>query len=284
MPINLLNNVSKKREISRRIDQYPENQTYFYYQDSICGISTFWENPIHPVALYFSAYISPQLKPEDQCKVFEKILTPIETLAKKKRKENIICCDYAPQLTFNSLAKKHYFKLIRTTIEPTLDLNLLSKKNTVLDNGYQILTLEELEKNFSLLNELTQICFNDYKINHRVNPVAELSCSQWSSLIYKDQLKNAPLLLVYNNKILAYCFLFEDETDILTVGWMGSKQNKALTELQNVQLNWAKDYFIKLTGEFDSTDLLSMKFYESLPFEPCSIYETYLKRIDNLKY
>lgn len=281
MSVFLLNKVSKNREISQKIKQYPENQSYFYYQNSICGISTFWENSVHPVALYFSAYISTQLKPENQCKIFEDILTSIETIAKKKHKKNIVCCDYAPQLTFNCLAKKHCFKLIRTTIEPTLDLNLLPKKKTVLDNEYQILTLEELEKDFSLLNELSQNCFNDYKINHKVNPVAELSCSKWSSLIYKDQLKTAPLLLAHNHEVLAYCFLFEDEKSILTVGWMGSKQNEALTKLHSIQLNWAKDHFIKLTGEFDSTDLLSMKFYEALPFEPCSIYETYLKKIND---
>lgn len=279
MSVILLNKVSKKREISRKIKQYSENQSYFYYQDSICGISTFWENSVHPVSLYFSAYISPQLKPESQRKIFEDILTSIETIAKKKHKKNIICRDYAPQLIFNSLAKEHCFKLVRTTVEPTLDLNLLSKKKILLDNEYQILTLEELEKDSSLLNELSQDCFNDYKNNHEVNPVAELSCSKWSSLIYKDQLKTAPLLLTHDHKVLAYCFLFEDEKSILTVGWMGSKQNEALIKLQNIQLNWAKDCFIKLTGEFDSTDLLSMKFYESLPFEPCSIYETYLKII-----
>jgi hypothetical protein len=88
MSVFLLNKVSKNREISQKIKQYPENQSYFYYQNSICGISTFWENSVHPVALYFSAYISTQLKPENQCKIFEYILASIETIAITTLKQN----------------------------------------------------------------------------------------------------------------------------------------------------------------------------------------------------
>ncbi|MDV7720010.1 hypothetical protein GA840_09135 [Pediococcus ethanolidurans] len=96
-------------------------------------------------------------------------------------------------------------------------------------------------------------------------------------IIFQDQIDSAPLITIKKNEILAYEFLFEDATNLVTLGWNGQSVSGELYKLQNIQFQWIKERYAFIGGEFDSTDELAMETNKNWKFPKEKRYETFLK-------
>ena len=274
----LLADVIEDREIKTATKQYPQNVRTYCLGNKIVGISTYWKNGFHPYSLSFAAYLSPNFSAAEL--VYLQIVADLTKKAQQENCQALITYDYAPQLLFNFLAQDDGFNLIRKTVEPKMSLQSAMEGLTpIKKSNLKAITLRQLQYDSDMREKIAQISFRDYQRNHLANPVAEIPLTEWDNMVFADQLEDAPLALVSMNQIEAYCFSFEDNPKELTLGWMGAGDLSRLMELQQILLLWANKNFQVLSGEFDSTDQLSMKTYQQYAFELCPVYETYLKRL-----
>lgn len=276
----LLADVIENREIKTATKQYPQNVRTYCLGNKIVGISTYWKNGFHPYSLSFAAYLSPNFSAAELERVYLQIVADLTKKAQQENCQALITYDYAPQLLFNFLAQDDGFNLIRKTVEPKMSLQSAMEGLTpIKKSNLKAITLRQLQYDSDMREKIAQISFRDYQGNHLANPVAEIPLTEWDNMVFADQLEDAPLALVSMNQIEAYCFSFEDNPKELTLGWMGAGDLSRLMELQQILLLWANKNFQVLSGEFDSTDQLSMKTYQQYAFELCPVYETYLKRL-----
>ena len=276
----LLADVIEDREIKTATKQYPQNVRTYYLGNKIVGISTYWKNGFHPYSLSFAAYLSPNFSAAELERVYLQIVADLTKKAQQENCQALITYDYAPQLLFNFLAQDAGFNLIRKTVEPKMSVQSAMEGLAPLKkSNLKAITLRQLQHDSEMRKKIAQISFRDYQRNHLANPVAEIPLAEWDNMVFADQLEDAPLALVSMNQIEAYCFSFEDNPKELTLGWMGAGDLSRLMELQQILLLWANKNFQVLSGEFDSTDQLSMKTYQQYAFELCPVYETYLKRL-----
>lgn len=276
----LLADVIENREIKTATKQYPQNVRTYCLGNKIVGISTYWKNGFHPYSLSFAAYLSPNFSAAELERVYLQIVADLTKKAQQENCQALITYDYAPQLLFNFLAQDDGFNLIRKTVEPKMSLQSAMEGLTpIKKSNLKAITLRQLQYDSDMREKIAQISFRDYQRNHLANPVAEIPLTEWDNMVFADQLEDAPLALVSMNQIEAYCFSFEDNRKELTLGWMGAGDLSRLMELQQILLLWANKNFQVLSGEFDSTDQLSMKTYQQYAFELCPVYETYLKRL-----
>ena len=276
----LLADVIEDREIKTATKQYPQNVRTYCLGNKKVGISTYWKNEFHPYSLSFAAYLSPNFSAAELERVYLQIVADLTKKAQQENCQALITYDYAPQLLFNFLAQDDGFNLIRKTVEPKMSLQSAMEGLTpIKKSNLKAITLRQLQYDSDMREKIAQISFRDYQRNHLANPVAEIPLTEWDNMVFADQLEDAPLALVSMNQIEAYCFSFEDNPKELTLGWMGAGDLSRLMELQQILLLWANKNFQVLSGEFDSTDQLSMKTYQQYAFELCPVYETYLKRL-----
>ena len=276
----LLADVIEDREIKTATKQYPQNVRTYCLGNKIVGISTYWKNGFHPYSLSFAAYLSPNFSAAELERVYLQIVADLTKKAQQENCQALITYDYAPQLLFNFLAQDDGFNLIRKTVEPKMSLqSAIEGLAPLKKSNLKVITLRQLQHDSEMRKKIAQISFRDYQRNHLANPVAEIPLAEWDNMVFADQLEDAPLALVSMNQIEAYCFSFEDNPKELTLGWMGAGDLSRLMELQQILLLWANKNFQVLSGEFDSTDQLSMKTYQQYAFELCPVYETYLKRL-----
>lgn len=276
----LLADVIEDREIKTATKQYPQNVRTYCLGNKIVGISTYWKNGFHPYSLSFAAYLSPNFSAAELERVYLQIVADLTKKAQQENCQALITYDYAPQLLFNFLAQDDGFNLIRKTVEPKMSLQSAMEGLTpIKKSNLKAITLRQLQLDSEMREKIAQISFRDYQRNHLANPLAEIPLTEWDNMVFADQLEDAPLALVSMNQIEAYCFSFEDNPKELTLGWMGAGDLSRLMELQQILLLWANKNFQVLSGEFDSTDQLSMKTYQQYAFELCPVYETYLKRL-----
>lgn len=276
----LLADVIEDREIKTAIKQYPQNVRTYCLGNEIVGISTYWKNGFHPYSLSFAAYLSPNFSAAELERVYLQIVADLTKKAQQENCQALITYDYAPQLLFNFLAQDDGFNLIRKTVEPKMSLqSAIEDLTPIKKSNLKAITLRQLQYDSDMREKIAQISFRDYQRNHLANPVAEIPLTEWDNMVFADQLEDAPLALVSMNQIEAYCFSFEDNPKELTLGWMVAGDLSRLMELQQILLLWANKNFQVLSGEFDSTDQLSMKTYQQYAFELCPVYETYLKRL-----
>ncbi len=274
----LLADVIEDREIRTATKQYPQNVRTYCLGNKIVGISTYWKNGFHPYSLSFAAYLSPNFSASELERVYLQIVADLTKKAQQENCQALITYDYAPQLLFNFLAQDDGFNLIRKTVEPKMSLqSAIEGLAPLKKSNLKVITLRQLQHDSEMREKIAQISFRDYQRNHLANPVAEIPLAEWDNMVFADQLEDAPLALVSMNQIEAYCFSFEDNPKELTLGWMGAGDLSRLMELQQILLLWANRNFQVLSGEFDSTDQLSMKTYQQYAFELCPVYETYLK-------
>lgn len=277
---DLLADVIEDREIKTATKQYPQNVRTYCLGNKIVGISTYWKNGFHPYSLSFAAYLSPNFSAAELKRVYLQIVADLTKKAQQKNCQALITYDYAPQLLFNFLAQNDGFNLIRKTVEPKMSLQSAMEGLTpIKKSNLKAITLRQVQLDSEMREKIAQISFRDYQRNHLANPVAEIPLTEWDNMVFADQLEDAPLALVSMNQIEAYCFSFEDNPKELSLGWMGAGDLSRLMELQKILLLWANKNFQVLSGEFDSTDQLSMKTYQQYAFELCPVYETYLKRL-----
>ncbi|KJY60030.1 hypothetical protein JF72_13400 [Lactobacillus apis] len=276
----LLADVIEDREIKTATKQYPQNVRTYCLGNKIVGISTYWKNGFHPYSLSFAAYLSPNFSAAELERVYLQIVADLTKKAQQEDCQALITYDYAPQLLFNFLAQDDGFNLIRKTVEPKMSLQSAMEGLTpIKKSNLKAITLHQVQLDSEMREKIAQISFSDYQRNHLANPVAEIPLTEWDNMVFADQLEDAPLALISMNQIEAYCFSFEDNPKELTLGWMGAGDLSRLMELQQILLLWANKNFQVLSGEFDSTDQLSMKTYQQYAFELCPVYETYLKRL-----
>ncbi|MDF7638006.1 hypothetical protein PT285_00950 [Lactobacillus sp. ESL0791] len=273
-----LTKLPAERQLPTQWQYHNEQQRYYYLAGKKVAASTCGLNPYHPYALEFAAGITPELNEAKQEEIFAQILTELEQAATKQGVSALLTKDYAPQLVFNNLAQKHGFKLIRKTIEPEMPFALIPQQQVVVPDGCRIATFDEIADDSAMLKKFSRLNYEVYRQNHLANPVMPYSAAKWDAITFTDFLKDAPLLILRNAKILAYNFLFADKKETLSVVWMGGKP-EYLDLLQKVQLNWGRTRFSKFAGEFDSTDKLAARFYRLLPFDLCPVYETFKKEL-----
>lgn len=92
------------------------------------------------------------------------------------------------------------------------------------------------------------------------------------------------MITIKKNEILAYEFLFEDATNLVTLGWNGQNLSGELNKLQNIQFQWIKERYEFIGGEFiggefDSTDELAIETSKNWKFPKEKRYETFLKML-----
>ena len=105
--------------------------------------------------------------------------------------------------------------------------------------------------------------------------MVEVVVDEWQARIFKDQILEAPLVLMANDHLEAWLFSFADSPTSAAIAWPGERHSGQLDHLLPVILNWLQRHFHTLTGEFDTTDPLAMHLQSRLPFPPTAAYMTY---------
>ncbi len=267
----LLENVDGDTETARKTKELPEKAQKYYVHGELFAICITWENEIHPFALYFAVY---EKNAQDET-LNLKILHHIRQKALKSNKDRLITRDFAPQGYFNCWLQTQNFKLVRTTVEP----QIATKNVHVQNEKIQFQTAHQVKQNSYLLKQLVSKCYARYKQVHMINPVASMSRERWQKIIFQDQIDSAPLITIKKNEILAYEFLFEDATNLVTLGWNGQNVSGELNKLQNIQFQWIKERYEFIGGEFDSTDELAIETSKNWKFPKEKRYETFLKML-----
>src|SRR5699024_785780 len=114
--------------------------------------------------------------------------------------------DFAPQHPFNRWLTTHEFRLIRTTYLPQLTLTMTE----LSDTHAAVLSAAQVLANPKLCQQLSTWAYQDYAQTHRDNPVISQSPDEWQARIFKDQILEAPLVLMANDHLEAWLFSFAD--------------------------------------------------------------------------
>lgn len=250
----------------------PDNQSKLYRDTNgqLVGLLVFSVNNFHPHALGITGYVrDPQL--------FSQFLADATQEANRRQKDRLVTWGYPPLSAFTDWLMTQGFTTWRQTVEPTVDLAAITLPDTPVEG---ILTLTEVLAKPTVKQQLITQSLANYRRVHQVNPMAETTPEEWARIIFPGVLADAPLVLMRQQKIIAYTFAFEDTPGTMTLAWLGADDAADLWRLQAVQIDWARRRGMRqLAGEFDSTDGLAWATARRWPFELAPVYTMIGKRL-----
>jgi len=236
----------------------------FKNEQTINGAVTWWTNNFHPTALYFATLIRPghtALNPV--------VLQFVKDIAQAMNLSHLVIREYAPVSPFFSWLLTKNFSELRRTVMPTLTLTT-TPTTKASATGLSFNQLSESQK-----QQLLTMSYAHYQTLHTCNPVMAYNESTWQSAAFTGLIPDAPLLIWQNNKIQAYCLVYEDAPSTAAWGWMDGSDN-ALLALQQEQISWLQSRYTTLQGEFDNTDSIADQARQHWPFAPAPVAITYL--------
>lgn len=242
-----------------------KRQTYtFQDEQAINGVVTWWTNNFHPTALYFAVLIRPGHEALNTV-----VLQFVNNVAHSMNLVHLVIREYAPVRPFVSWLTTQNFIELRRTMMPTLTLATTptAKADTTALSYNQ---LSEDQK-----QQLLTMSYARYQALHSRNPVMPYDESSWRSVAFTAIIPDAPLLIWKNNRIQAYCLVYEDAPSLAAWGWMDGSVT-TLVALQQQQLNWLQSRYTTLQGEFDNTDHIADQARRYWPFAPAPVAITYL--------
>lgn len=242
-----------------------KRQTHtFQDEQTINAVVTWWTNDFHPTALYFATLIRPGHKALNPT-----VLQFVKDIAQGMNLSHLVIREYAPVSPFVSWLLTQNFIELRRTVMPTLTLATTPTTNA----GAMALSFNQLSE--SQKQQLLTMSYTRYQTLHARNPVMAYNESTWQSTAFTDLIPDAPLLIWQNNKIQAYCLVYEDGPSLAAWGWMDGSDT-ALLALQQEQISWLQSRYTTLQGEFDSTDSIADQTRQHWPFAPAPVAIIYL--------
>ncbi|MBN4069894.1 hypothetical protein JYU11_03195 [bacterium AH-315-G05] len=245
------------------------------------GFCSMWLNGFHPYALYFTIHTS-----SNYSKICIRTLMYNHILSINKKYRCIQTSLWeADSETMGFLSKKGFI-LYRKTIEPKLriinnDKVILRKVNKDVFKKYKLLTLQQLtdERKYNEFIELTKKC---YELSHKENPLGKISIEKWKNTVECDLIKAASLVLVDNDRVIAFALMHESTILIKDLGWRGvhslyeEEMHEIIIALTYNQIEYARGADVEsLIAEIDSTDIFASIMHGNFPFDKVPVWLTY---------
>ncbi|MGL2325859.1 hypothetical protein R5P91_05515 [Oenococcus oeni] len=233
------------------------------------AIMAYSNNPVHPHAQGFSAYV-----PNYSVHIYQSILKDVVTIAQRNNCDRIATLQYLPLTAFERWLLNNQFSCWRETVMPSVLLDKIQLAELSIKQGQHLLTLRQIKQSDYWWKTLIKKSHEDYVASHLVNPMIKMADSNWAANT-NDALMDIPVALVTGDQILSYTYSFEDLPNVLTFSWFGGTSTANLWILQAEQIQWAiEHHFKKLSGEFDNSDPLAWSTYRHWPFEPAPVLTT----------
>jgi hypothetical protein len=148
--------------------------------------------------------------------------------------------------------------------------------HTVLERGYSIHGLSELQNDSALMRRLIEANRDHYIATHAINPPCECDLNEWQTIAYnEDLIAEAACVALKNDQVAAFSSLCRSESeDACDVAWFAStpeywQDSQVLNRaLKAKELEYARTHGIThLNFEVDSTDPQSVALLEAMPID-----------------
>lgn len=277
---NLVHMTKNDGTIIDMLEQPNNYVAYVYYeQEELVGCMVAWKSSFHPFCTYFQTIIHPDFLPAtgELITVLEDTLNIQDYPLLTKVEEGTALADY--------YQKKH-FEIIRKTYLPSMNIDNYSKLLLPVETNERIKSMDEVQQNSELVNQLVKLVKTNYVETHLVNPVADFDLATWRNLLFQEDLiLNGSYVYLNENKkrVIAYSMLHESEqSDTVELGWIGTSKKSEiglLHQLIALQINDAKENnYHHLEGEFDTTDPYAMAVFHHFPFPTDNVLLTFAKK------
>ncbi len=250
--------------------------------EHIVALGLSWKNPFHPSAEYLRIYLDEDLK--DQADVQRQLLTHLEKNPSSTA-DRLIYSLMNDQVKTLSTLKSNGYELIRNTCEPALTVaECLSQIETSAHSS--VLTYGEMMKDPQLKNEFFTLLKRNYEATHLVNPAADLTLSEWMSLLLDEQPDwNLSLVGLTDGSVSSYITIFPPENEGVEIAWMGLRTEIPTARLELQQLFKKQLELLNQTGirsieaEIDTTDHYASALFSFIELGTLKSYDTYRKSI-----
>ncbi|WP_407140461.1 hypothetical protein [Marinilactibacillus psychrotolerans] len=189
------------------------------------------------------------------------------------------------QVNTISLLESNGYDLIRMTYEPTLIVEDCLTHITELSHP-TALTYKEALSNPSLKIELLDLLKRNYINTHQVNPAANLTLSEWESLLLDGQPDwELSLVGLTNGSVSSYITIFSSDQASIEIGWMGLEEQKPasyseLKQLFKKQLELFRSKGVNtIEPEIDTTDYYACELFSFINVTELESFNTYRKII-----
>ncbi|MFL2060793.1 hypothetical protein ACEN4P_03490 [Marinilactibacillus psychrotolerans] len=171
------------------------------------------------------------------------------------------------------------------TYEPTLIVEDCLTHITELSHP-TALTYKEALSNPSLKIELLDLLKRNYINTHQVNPAANLTLSEWESLLLDGQPDwELSLVGLTNGSVSSYITIFSSDQASIEIGWMGLEEQKPasyseLKQLFKKQLELFRSKGVNtIEPEIDTTDYYACELFSFINVTELESFNTYRKII-----
>ena len=94
----------------------------------------------------------------------------------------------------------------------------------------KVKAISEITNDPILMTSLFELCKRIYTETHLDNPVGNFSLASWEGIIMEDLNVENSYVVINDNKVIAFSFMYPVDEDNWELGWIGA-QNRCGTEL-----------------------------------------------------
>ncbi|WP_210469292.1 hypothetical protein [Sporosarcina sp. 6E9] len=158
------------------------------------------------------------------------------------------------------------------------------RKCEVLTNGRKVKAISEISNEPILMTSLFELCKRTYTETHLDNPVGDFPIASWEGIIMEDMKEDNSYVVINENKVIAYSFMYPVDARNWEIGWIGTQDRTEMNLLDlliSKQLKDAVRSGIKtIEKEIDSTCPFSMHIVESLTYEASETWSAFMSKIE----
>lgn len=250
--------------------------------DAVVALGISWKNPIHPHADYVKVYLDESVQEANTLQ--KQLLTQLEQNTSPSS-DRFIYSLMNDQSNIISLLESSGYELIRKTYEPTLTVEDCLTHLTIPVHS-TILNYRQAFKDSSLKAELLYLLKRNYVNTHQVNPAADMTLSEWESLLLDAQPDlDLSLVGLTNGSISSYITVFSMDNTSFEIAWMGMSDPNPSSYLELKQLFKSQLKLMAAKGiqnvepEIDTTDHYVFSLFSFLTFDEMDSFDTYRKLI-----
>lgn len=156
-------------------------------------------------------------------------------------------------------------------IRKTEVIMIRPQKRVGLANDRKLTAISEITNDPILMSSLLELCERIYTETHLDNPVGDFPLTSWEDIIMEDLNVENSYVVINENKVIAFSFMYPADTYNWELGWLGVQDLAELTLLDEViaiQVHDATKLGITaIEKEVDSTCPYSLHIVESLSYD-----------------
>ena len=152
----------------------------------------------------------------------------------------------------------------------------------MLANDRKVTAISEITNDPILMTSLFELGKRIYSETHSDNPVGNFPLASWENIIMEDLNVENSYVVINDNKVIAFSFMYPADKDNWELGWIGVEnlaELNLLDEIITLQIQDASKLgIITIEKEVDSTCPYSLHIVESLSYDVSETLYAYISK------